>query len=215
LVRVIFEKSTDQSKIALEVIMSVTERRLKEKQERVELILSAALKIFARRGLKEATIDEIAALAELGKGTLYYYFDSKEALLQALVVETSDQYFKGLLDHIQSEQDLLSLCNQIVENLLQNYRDNPDLFKVLYWILAEPETKFEHARRAFLDKHLDWIEDLEKSVKPLLKTKNISTKPFVDFIGTHTHGIVLSAVAGRDLKKIREESARALKAFVN
>ncbi|MBI3459645.1 TetR/AcrR family transcriptional regulator [Candidatus Acetothermia bacterium] len=194
--------------------MSVSERRLKEKQERVDRILNGALKVFARRGLKDATVDEIAEAAELGKGTLYYYFASKEDLLEALVMATADQYFKGLLDEVKPGTNLPTLCNQIVDNLLTNYRESPELFRVLYLVLAEPEMKLDLARHAFLTKHLIWLEELEQSAKPLLKPLRIPTKPFVDFIGTHTHGIVLSAVAGRDLGKIKDESARALKAFL-
>ncbi len=195
--------------------MSVAERRLREKQERVDRILSGALKIFASRGLKDATVDEIAEASELGKGTLYYYFSSKEELLEALMTVTADHYFKGLLDEVQSGSSLSTICSQIVDNLLTNYRANPDLFKVLYLVLAEPEMKLERAKQAFLAKHLVWLEDLERLIKPVLKPRGIPTKPFVDFIGTHTHGIVLSAVAGRNLDKIQEESSRALKVFLN
>jgi AcrR family transcriptional regulator len=193
--------------------MSVAERRLKEKQERTECILAAALSIFARRGLKDATIDEIAEAAELGKGTLYYYFSSKEALLEALVIETADHYFKGLLGKIEPGADLLTICNQIVDNLVDNYRRNPELFKVMYLVLAEPELKLNRAKKLFVTKHLAWLEELRVSLKPLLKGGGMPVQPFVDFIGTHTHGIVLAAVAGRSLQKIRDESSRALKAF--
>lgn len=193
--------------------MSVTKRRLKERQERVDSILSAALRMFARRGLKDATVDEIAEAAELGKGTLYYYFPSKEALLEALVVATADQYFKGLLAKVKPNSDLLTICQRIVDNLLDNYRENPNLFRVLYWVLAETELKLNRAKKAFVAKHLSWLEELEVSVSKLLKARSIPVRPFIDFIGTHTHGIVLTAVAGRPLPKIREESSRALKAF--
>ncbi|NIT76010.1 MAG: helix-turn-helix transcriptional regulator, partial [Thermoplasmata archaeon] len=54
--------------------MGVTERRLREREARVELILSSALRVFTARGLREATMEEIAEEAELGKGTIYYYF---------------------------------------------------------------------------------------------------------------------------------------------
>lgn len=45
--------------------MGVSERRLKEREARVELILNSALRTFATRGLREATMDEIAEEAEL------------------------------------------------------------------------------------------------------------------------------------------------------
>jgi len=58
--------------------MGTVERREREKEQRREDILDAAEKIIFSRGLKEATMDEIAEAAELSKGTLYLYFKSKE-----------------------------------------------------------------------------------------------------------------------------------------
>ncbi len=58
--------------------MGTAERREREKEQRRESILDAAEKVFFSRGVKEATMDEIAGAAELSKGTLYLYFKSKE-----------------------------------------------------------------------------------------------------------------------------------------
>lgn len=60
--------------------MGTAERREREKEERRESILDAAEKIFFSKGVKEATMDEIAEAAELSKGTLYLYFRSKEEI---------------------------------------------------------------------------------------------------------------------------------------
>ncbi len=54
-------------------------------EARRDVILNAALRIFAQASFAEARMDEIAAAAELAKGTLYLYFPTKEALLQSLI----------------------------------------------------------------------------------------------------------------------------------
>ncbi|MBM3419932.1 MAG: TetR/AcrR family transcriptional regulator [Bacteroidetes bacterium] len=61
--------------------MGVNERKSRERSSRREAILDAAEKIFSTKGVITSTIDEIAREAELGKGTLYNYFPSKEAIL--------------------------------------------------------------------------------------------------------------------------------------
>ena len=53
-------------------------------------ILDAAREVFAARGL-EAEIKDIAARANVGVGTLYRHFDSRDDLLDALVRETRDE----------------------------------------------------------------------------------------------------------------------------
>ncbi|MEW6723459.1 MAG: TetR/AcrR family transcriptional regulator [Bacillota bacterium] len=52
-----------------------------------ERILEAAAEVFAEKGFHQATIDQIAQTAGIGKGTVYLYFKSKERLLQALLLE--------------------------------------------------------------------------------------------------------------------------------
>lgn len=60
--------------------MGIAERKEREKQQRREEIIQAAEKVFYSMGLESATMDDIAAQAELSKGTLYLYFRSKEEL---------------------------------------------------------------------------------------------------------------------------------------
>jgi AcrR family transcriptional regulator len=50
-------------------------------------ILQAAAKLFAGRPFHEVKLDDVAADAKVGKGTLYIYFASKEALFSAIVDE--------------------------------------------------------------------------------------------------------------------------------
>ena len=60
--------------------MGIAERKEREKQQRKQEIIQAAEKVFYSMGLDQATMDDIAAKAELSKGTLYLYFRSKEDL---------------------------------------------------------------------------------------------------------------------------------------
>jgi len=54
-------------------------------QARRDLILDAALRVFGQTGFAQATMDQVAAAAELSKATLYLYFSSKDALLESLL----------------------------------------------------------------------------------------------------------------------------------
>jgi AcrR family transcriptional regulator len=56
-----------------------------EKEERRGEILAAAKKVFARKGYHGTTIAEIAKTARLSYGSIYWYFDSKDALFHALM----------------------------------------------------------------------------------------------------------------------------------
>src|SRR5579863_1905039 len=56
-----------------------------EKQGRRTDILAAAKRVFARKGYHSTTIADIAKAAKLSYGSIYWYFDSKDALFHALM----------------------------------------------------------------------------------------------------------------------------------
>lgn len=55
-----------------------------------EMIVNAAIEVFYRNGYQTATVSDVAASVSLTKAAVYYYFDSKEALLQAIIDRCSD-----------------------------------------------------------------------------------------------------------------------------
>jgi TetR/AcrR family transcriptional regulator len=64
--------------------MGITERREREKERRTNDIIDAAERVFFSKGLNNSTMDDVAAEAELSKGTLYLYFKNKEELYRAI-----------------------------------------------------------------------------------------------------------------------------------
>ena len=67
--------------------MTILERRGREFKQREDLILAAALSLFDRDDWQTVTIDQIAAKAEIGKGTVYKHFTTKDEIYAKLVVE--------------------------------------------------------------------------------------------------------------------------------
>lgn len=63
------------------------------KEDKKEIIIKVSQKLFARFGLLKTTVDEIARLARIGKGTIYHYFTSKEEIF-AEVINKEAQFLK-------------------------------------------------------------------------------------------------------------------------
>lgn len=70
---------------AVAVPKMLSHRRRKE--ARPGELTAAALTLFVEKGYAATRLDDVAALAGVSKGTLYLYFDSKEALFKAVVRE--------------------------------------------------------------------------------------------------------------------------------
>ncbi len=80
-----------------EAVSSVLKRRVvKPTEQRRAEILASALQLFSSRGFSDTTMDEIAHVAGVAKGTVYLYFQSKEHLLLAL----KRDFMQGLTDAV-------------------------------------------------------------------------------------------------------------------
>jgi AcrR family transcriptional regulator len=80
--------------------MARTEPNLARKEQ----ILTAAAAVFARRGLSQARMDDIVKEAGLSKGTLYWYFESKDAVIEALMQQIFDPEFAWLREMTQQHE---------------------------------------------------------------------------------------------------------------
>jgi AcrR family transcriptional regulator len=70
-------------------------------EERRRQILDAAIKVFSEAGFDKARMDDIVSESGLSKGTLYWYFDSKDAIITAIL----ENIFEGEICHLQGLVD--------------------------------------------------------------------------------------------------------------
>ena len=79
--------------------------RLLPPDEKRQLIFAAAREVIAARGFDAAKMDEIAARAGVGKGTLYNFFASKEELFLSLVMEESERIGASIDAEVERARD--------------------------------------------------------------------------------------------------------------
>ena len=96
-----------------------------------EEILSAALKLFLEKGIRETKLEEIAESVYLTKPTIYYYFKSKEDIVDALIEKGWNQLLIVAKRNFDSENPRNSLFRIIAEQL-QLYKDKYELLKFLF-----------------------------------------------------------------------------------
>ncbi len=107
-------------------------------REAREELLSAALRVFARRGYREAGVEEIAAEAGYSKGALYWHFSGKEELLIALLEERIDAPMRdrfALLASAPPERDMSVEASREFARQLGEAREAL-LLEREYWSLA-------------------------------------------------------------------------------
>jgi AcrR family transcriptional regulator len=70
-----------------------------------DLILKTAKKLFAKNGLTETTMDEVAGDARIGKGTIYHYFKSKEQMYSHILDDDMANIRQELTAVLNSESE--------------------------------------------------------------------------------------------------------------
>ena len=76
--------------------MATRARREREKEQRRLSILRAARAVFFEKGFHRATVDDVAERAEVSKGTVYLYFESKQTILAHLLLAALGELLQEL-----------------------------------------------------------------------------------------------------------------------
>ena len=112
--------------------MSISERHLEERKMRQDRILSGALEVFKSKGLEGATMDEIANASGFGKATLYYYFESKEDVLSAILKDGWEKIWLSLESTIAGNESPRRKFINLLIKIAENAQNRPGLFEFLF-----------------------------------------------------------------------------------
>jgi len=83
---------------------SIPSRHSRRRERHRARLVAAAREVMARKGLEGATIQEITDAADLALGTFYNYFDSKEAVMEA-VVSAQAADFGDAMEEVIADMD--------------------------------------------------------------------------------------------------------------
>jgi AcrR family transcriptional regulator len=112
--------------------LSSQERREKERENRRSAILKAARKLFFDRGFKSVTVDNIAAKAEVSKGSVYLYFKSKEEIYTQILINDNIAAFEDSKNKFSAkEASAAELLLGFADNYINYYLDETELFRIL------------------------------------------------------------------------------------
>lgn len=139
-----------------------SERRHQPAGMRRQQILEAAMVVFSRDGFHKTDVEKIAALAGVGKGTVYRHFGNKEGLFLALI--------EWGLDSLQSEirEAVVGIDNAIakIEAALKTYLAFFERNRTFYRVLIQERDKFgETLKQRFRKRHLSHLHLLEEALK--------------------------------------------------
>lgn len=105
-----------------------TEKRLAKRQR----IVDTALRLFSERGFGETRMADVAAALGLQAGSLYYYFDSKEALLAEVVERQVSVGVDALRLVLEGEGSSEDRIRRAIATHLEVFDDHADLYSLFH-----------------------------------------------------------------------------------
>lgn len=128
------------------------------RQDKYERILDALQTLLENKNLQTISVSEIAQEAGIGKGSIYYYFSSKEAILEALVARSYEKPLETA-KNLAGQQDISPFTRMAM--IFQACRNISTEF-----LKSETQSAAGSSEKAFL--HQKYISHIIQELKPVL-----------------------------------------------
>lgn len=106
-------------------------RKARERLRHRADILTASERVFASKGYHQATIEEIAREAEFAVGTIYNFFDSKDALYKDVIRSIVERCYDDFINVVKTAPHPVVAIATLMELRVQQYEQHQGLFHVV------------------------------------------------------------------------------------
>lgn len=176
------------------------------RERRREDILEAAVKFFAQHGYATADTQALADSLAIGKGTLYRYFPSKEALFLAAVDRGMHQLSETIDRSVEAIADPLDQIRAAIHAYLDFFEQHPEVVELMIQERAQFKdrkrpTYFEHR-----DSHICRWQEMYRGLVAAGRVRDLPSERVHDVIGDLMYGTMFTNyVAGRR-RPLREQA---------
>jgi AcrR family transcriptional regulator len=128
-------------------------------------ILEAAGRLFGTQRFHEVRMEDIAAEAEVGKGTLYRYFSDKEELFLALVDRSADQLLCRVRSAVAEAEGPRGKLEAVVNGTVTFFDEHPHLFDIIQRaeVMNGPDFPWKKVRNEMIAQVTHFFEEGQRS----------------------------------------------------
>jgi len=119
--------------IILKDKMKKLNKKEKYKQEKKQIIIDAALKVFAVKGFNSAKISDIAKEAKIADGTIYIYFKKKDDIIISLFQDKMGAFNRLLKEKIEEKKNAIDKLKTFISlhlKILSEKRELAEIFTI-------------------------------------------------------------------------------------
>lgn len=103
-------------------------------------LYETALQLFAKEGFEATTMRQIAKKAEVAPGAIYYYFESKESLIQHYYEKLHVDHEEALEGFFNQEKKFEKRLRRVVSSKIEMALPHKDMALALYRVAADPKS---------------------------------------------------------------------------
>jgi len=182
-------------------------RKELEKEKKKKIILKSALYLFSKKGFYNTKMDEIADRALISKGLLYFYFDSKEKILEEIINLIYKDFIPKLESILKLKLSPLEKLKKFIKFEFDFYKKNKKFVKLIYEIFQEEVYFLKRKFPFFREIHLKEKEILKRIIEDGIKEgifKKIELEFACFLLSSIFHYIFLKGAVLKDYRKITE-----------
>ena len=135
---------------------------MKEKNSTGAKIIEAAKELFLENGYHETSMSAIAQNADLGKGTLYWHFDSKDDLFQSIVTREAKSILRELNEIKKKDLSAEEIMKKFIKLRLKRIDENK---KTTQMFMDGENFINEELKKTMIDIFRSFIDILEDIIK--------------------------------------------------
>ena len=142
------------------------------------IILDAAVRVFARQGFHTCRVSDIADEAGVAYGLVYHYFQSKDEVLDTLFLERWDVLLEAISEVDASSQPARDKLRAIAGFIIDSYRHDPDLMKVIIVEVTRAANSFGAAHLGKITEAYDRIRRIVEQAQATGEFRDAVTAEF-------------------------------------
>lgn len=140
--------------------MVTVSRRKKEKEQRKIAILKASQQLFFKKGYQSVSVESIARKAQISKGTVYLYFNSKEEIYAQILLNDIKEFSEKVSDIIDKDESAADMLRKFSDVYVDFFLNDRELFRIMMSFMLRAD-------------HLNFSDEMNKH---MIRTTNKSVE---------------------------------------
>jgi AcrR family transcriptional regulator len=187
-----------------EVLLSRVARRKTQTNRR---LLDVARKLFFEKGIFLAKVEDITDSADIGKGTFYKYFDSKETIIRVLLEEGFGRLLLKTEEAVHDASSDSKILSAVIGVRVDFFLAHPDYLLLFHQVRGLLQLEGDSAKelRGVYDAHL---RSLTRLIKPAIGSRGVAdARDVATALVAYTSGLLTYHVLfeGREVVKGRRD----------